>query len=120
MRVRVWVTVLLLGIAYLIWLRITGLGIPCPIRSITGWLCPGCGITTLFVRLFQGDIKGAFDANPFIFCTGPLLIAILMTNEYIVLTPSRDHKRLKLILEIVCIVYVIALIVFGILRNVIS
>ncbi len=37
---------------------------PCAFRAHTGWPCPGCGLTRVAMRVAQGDIAGAFDANP--------------------------------------------------------
>ena len=44
-RLRVLGVWLAVGLAYLIWVRATGWGIPCPIHTVTGLECPGCGIT---------------------------------------------------------------------------
>lgn len=45
----------------------TGQGIPCPLRSITGWECPLCGGTRLGGALLRGDVAAAFAYNPLIF-----------------------------------------------------
>lgn len=118
-RIRIYLSVLSLGIVYGIWVRYTGIGIPCPFRMLTGWLCPGCGITTLFMRLLSGDIRGSFEANPFILLTSPVLITILAVNEYFILTPSCKRPRIKKLLDILCVIYVIALLAFGVVRNIV-
>jgi len=46
---------------------ITGVGIPCPWRSVTHTLCPFCGSTTLGVALLHGNLVDAWLANPFVF-----------------------------------------------------
>lgn len=43
---------------------VTGWGIPCPFRAVTGWLCPFCGGTHLAAALLNGDVVGAWAANP--------------------------------------------------------
>lgn len=53
---------------------ITGHGIPCPMRSLTGWLCPLCGGTHLVEALLRIDIKAAWMANPFVFVVAVLLL----------------------------------------------
>lgn len=43
---------------------VTGVGLPCPFRMLTGWLCPLCGGTHLGVALLTGDLGAAWQANP--------------------------------------------------------
>lgn len=45
---------------------LTGLGLPCPWRALTGTLCPLCGSTTMGTHLLRGDLAGAWTANPFV------------------------------------------------------
>ncbi|HEY3547061.1 MAG TPA: DUF2752 domain-containing protein [Propionicimonas sp.] len=45
----------------------TGVGIPCPWRSLTHTLCPFCGSTTMGAALLHGNIGDAWTANPFVF-----------------------------------------------------
>ena len=46
---------------------LTGWGLPCPWRTLTGTLCPFCGTTHLGERLLHLDVAGAWAANPFVF-----------------------------------------------------
>ena len=43
---------------------VTGLGLPCPFRALTGWLCPFCGGTHMAESLLRGDVPAAWAANP--------------------------------------------------------
>lgn len=43
----------------------TGLGVPCVLRSLTGWDCPFCGGTRMGAALLHGDIATAWSYNPF-------------------------------------------------------
>jgi hypothetical protein len=37
--------------------------LPCPFRSLTGWWCPGCGLTRATHHLFRGDVHQALRFN---------------------------------------------------------
>lgn len=113
---RILKTVLILlglGVAYFIWLQITHLAIPCLFRTFTGWKCPGCGITTLIWNLAQLDFPEAFRANPFLFATGPFLLAELLYS----FTLQWKGKRLPKWNETLLICYGLALCIFGFCRN---
>ncbi len=43
---------------------LTGVGLPCPFRTTTGWDCPLCGGTRVGVALLHGDVHAALAANP--------------------------------------------------------
>ena len=43
-----------------------GLFLPCPFRALTGWWCPGCGLTRATHYLFRGDIGQALRYNLFV------------------------------------------------------
>ncbi len=56
---------------------LTGWGLPCPWRLLTGTLCPLCGATTMASRLLTGDVAGAWASNPFVLvllCVGGLAV----------------------------------------------
>jgi hypothetical protein len=36
----------------------------CLVRELTGWPCPGCGVTTSLLALGRGDIVASWAANP--------------------------------------------------------
>jgi hypothetical protein len=40
--------------------------LPCPFRSLTGWWCPGCGLTRAAHFLFRGDLTQALRYNLFV------------------------------------------------------
>ena len=89
-------------------------GIPCFFRLLTGFKCPGCGITTMFLCLLHGNFRAAFAANPFLFCTAPLLI-----TEWILL--MRGPKRIRgsvCVQKTIPALYLVCLLLFGVIRNI--
>ena len=74
--------VLAVGIAYGLFAARFG-GLPCPFRLVTGLACPGCGITTMLLALGRGDIAAAFAANPFLFATAPVPLALWLRQGWL-------------------------------------
>jgi hypothetical protein len=52
---------------------VTGFGVPCPFRAVTGWLCPFCGGTHVAEALIRGDVAGAWVANPLLLAVAALV-----------------------------------------------
>ena len=73
------------GLGYALWVRLTGLAVPCPFRTVTGWLCPGCGVTRLCLALLRWDWAAAWDANPVLLLTLPVLavLGVRMAARYV-------------------------------------
>lgn len=94
-----------------------GIGIPCPIRAVTGFYCPGCGITRCVFALLGGDIKRAFRYNQFVFCLLPFLLFYIVYHLYIYILNKKDNifNRIPNVFYIVLLVIAIG---FGIIRNI--
>jgi Protein of unknown function (DUF2752) len=58
----------------------TGIGLLCPLRTLTGVPCPMCGMTTAATGLGRGDLDAALAANPFVLVLAVLIMgmAVLM------------------------------------------
>lgn len=52
---------------------VTGFGVPCPFRALTGWQCPFCGGTHMAESLIRGELPAALAANPLL-----LIVAVLV------------------------------------------
>lgn len=48
---------------------------PCVFRSLTGYLCPGCGITRALHHILHGRFVEAFHYNAMAVVFGPVLLA---------------------------------------------
>ncbi len=106
----------LLGIGYAIFVHLTGLAIPCPLHLLTGWQCPGCGVTRMFLALLRFDFSTAYQYNPALFVLTPILgVVFLVHIVNYVRTGNRQLGRFSNIVLYICVG---VLLVFGILRNV--
>lgn len=63
----IYISVLTVGMLYVIWGALTGLYLPCLFHDSTGLLCPGCGLSRMFLALFRFDFVSAFYHNPAMF-----------------------------------------------------
>lgn len=87
----------------------------CPLYSLTGFACPGCGLTRGFHALFHGDVLTALDYNALI----PLVVAFfgyLFLSMAMVAARGRGFSIGKWNLTLIWITF-FALLLFGILRN---
>lgn len=87
----------------------------CPLFSLTGFACPGCGLTRGFHALFHGDIITALDYNaliPFFALAFLFLIVTLMSITV------RGKGLLKMSASPVFLFgSLVLLIAFGVIRN---
>lgn len=91
-------------------------GIPCIFKLITGYDCPGCGITRCLFSLINLDIKSAFNYNALVtILIVPFIIYYSYMNYCYVFGKNNNLKKyvnkISIILLIVCFVY-------GIIRNI--
>lgn len=110
--------VLLSGCAYAVFFIKTGVGIPCLFHLITGFKCPGCGITRMLISLLKLDLPAAFQYNAVVLCLLPFLFPLLVYWVYRYIRYG-FHQNPKPI-EAICWVFVAILLVWGVVRNVIG
>ncbi|MCM1244470.1 MAG: DUF2752 domain-containing protein [Roseburia sp.] len=101
------------GIVYALIVRYTSFCIPCFFQTVTGFRCPSCGITHIFLHLMDFDFAGAFYANRFLFATSPLLLLIVILNLF-----CGNKIRKKPFTKWLTILYLISLIVWAVIRNI--
>ena len=73
------------GLGYAVWVRLTGLSVPCLFRTVTGRLCPGCGVTRMCLALLRWDWADAWDANPVLLLMLPVLaiMGVRLATRYV-------------------------------------
>ena len=107
--------IVLLGLAYALFIQCTGLGIPCVFRLVTGYRCPGCGMTHAAMALIHGQPKTAFRENPLSLSVVPLLLLYgAYRAEVYIRTARTDFRKWEIVFLGVLWVVVLA---FWLLRN---
>lgn len=106
---------LILLFGYYLFVKNTGLGIPCPVQYFFHLQCPGCGITHMIFSLLQGDLVLAYHYHPVLLLTSPLILYLIikMLHGYLFEKKVLWHRW-----ENICIILlIIILIIFTIYRN---
>jgi len=52
----------------------------CLFRNLTGWECPGCGMTRAILSLLRGDLATALHYNRMVVLVFPLLCCLLLAE----------------------------------------
>lgn len=89
--------------------------LPCPYRSLTGWWCPGCGLTRATHHLLRGDLAQALRFNLFV-----VLILAGLTMTWLAWAFQASGRPIGWVTRVPNRAYTIAaavLVVFAILRN---
>ena len=105
------------GLLYYIIILMTGFKIPCLFNSLTGLLCPGCGITRMILSIFRLDFFAAYGYNKALFVTLlPMLIILLAEEIRYIKSGNRKFSRFSCVFFTLEAVF---LVLFGIVRNII-
>jgi len=70
-----------LGVSYLT-ISALGFGFRCPIHSLTGFFCPGCGSTRSVRALLDGDLQLAIHNNALMLAAPALMGIGFLLNKY--------------------------------------
>lgn len=90
--------------------------IPCVFYKLTGYYCPGCGITRCLFSLLSLNFYEAFMYNQLVFILLPFIVVYIGYEIYLYIWDKED-KIVKKIPNIIWILSLIITIIFGILRN---
>ena len=111
------IIVLLLIIIYVIIGNKLHIYIPCIFRKVTGLLCPGCGSTRMIREILQGNFIKAFHYNQFLFLSLPIFIILFI--DYMYSNIKNKKSLINKIPNYVYYMYIVLLLVFGVIRNII-
>lgn len=106
----------ILGMAYYLFGKYTGLYIPCVFRLVTGFYCPGCGSTRLAAALIEGRFMTAFRSNEALFLILPFLTIIFI--KYLIRYIKGIQRSTTRTEKIVTGIMLAGVIAFGIMRNI--
>lgn len=109
------VSILAVGILYYLFASITGIGIPCIIKKITGNFCPGCGISRMFMALFKGDLRAAANYNLLVITL--LLPSLFFVSRDIIIYIKTGSRNFDIPKQIFVVIVFIMIIAFWIMRN---
>ncbi|MBQ3583692.1 MAG: DUF2752 domain-containing protein [Lachnospiraceae bacterium] len=109
------ISILVIGILYGIFVMNTGYGIPCMFRLVTGYQCPGCGISRMCMALMKLDFKAAYQYNPLLFLISPVLIIVFAYQIYRYI--RYDETKSTKVQSAINIIVVALLILWGFVRN---
>ncbi len=115
--VKKYAIILAVGVAYLVLVLCTGWGIPCPFYTLTGFLCPACGVSRMIVALVRLDFLAALKHHALLLVTLPMLLFCLIYPDvrYIL----KGERRLGWV-SVLLWIEVGLLLIFGIVRNFIA
>ena len=87
----------------------------CPLYTMTGFACPGCGLTRGFHALFHGDVVTALDYNA-------LIPIYAIAGSFLVLSLISIAVRGKGLVKLsasppLLVATLVILLTFGVLRN---
>ena len=115
-RIIKYLSLIFLLLIYLLISKKFHLYIPCYIHEITGLYCPGCGITRMLISILNLDFYKAFRYNPFLFILSPFVIFLYIENIYAII--KNKTPLYKKIDNRIWIILIIALLIYGIVRNI--
>lgn len=106
---------LCIGLFYAFVLIPLGMSIPCPIRTRTGLLCPGCGITRVCLSLLHFDFALAYEINPFLIWISPFLLYLCTKSAFLYV---KEGTALNSKLDsLFCFLIIILFVIWTIYRN---
>lgn len=109
------ISIVLLMVVYFAFYKLTGVAIPCLFYEITGWYCPGCGISRMLLALGRGEFYQAFRYNPLLFIALPVVVILLINWLYAKYYGKKSwYEKVP---EWAWIALLVVVVVYGILRN---
>ena len=81
----------------------------CPVVLLSGYPCPGCGMTRAMFKVLRLDFAGAWEMHPFIYPIGILFLSFCISRYFL------NGKYMKYV-KVFMIIIAVGMIVFYIYR----
>lgn len=107
--------VLIIGITYGIFVMHTGIGVPCIINLVTGYKCPGCGVSRMCMALMRLDVNAAYNYNKVLFLLLPVLSAVFTFQLYRYIRYNKT--KLTKVQSAILYIALALLLIWGVIRN---
>ena len=108
------ITTCLLIFYYFLYINFPQIALKCIFFEFTGLRCPGCGISHMLSNFIHFNFANGIKCNFFLGITLPLLIFIFIYYGYLYVNGRKSDKNLN----VICCIYIILLILWGIIRNI--
>lgn len=101
---------------YFLYVNYPDFVLKCFFYELTGFKCPGCGITRMLSSFINFDFVNGSRKNLFLAITLPYVIFIIIYNIHLYLKNKKSNKYIN----VSCYVYVVLLLIWGIVRNIVK
>ena len=109
-------SLLIILFLYYLFVRFTGIKLPCVFYELTHLQCPGCGITRMLTQFLQFNFVKGIKFNYFLGFTLPIVVFMIGYMSYTYILNKTYSKWFNTFITI----YLICLLSWGILRNIFS
>ena len=116
MKIKKYLIGVIVLIGYLLLGEKLHIYIPCFIHRITGFYCPGCGVTRMLLSMLKLDFYRAYLYNKLLFILSPF--ALFLFLDYIYSMIKNKNPLYKNINNKVWYLLIIILVIYGVLRNI--
>lgn len=87
-------------------------GMGCPVKSLTGIPCPGCGLSRAAVSLLRLDLTAAFRYHPMVFVLPPVVLLVLFGPNPLLGSKTRERMLLWSVLGVWVVVWLTRLLMY--------
>lgn len=107
--IRSFIILIIAAVIYLIIFKIFNIGIPCVFRTLTGYKCPGCGMTHALSEIVNLNFQKAWEYNKLSITVFPVLCIYLLYRWVLSTFYENDNfKTWEYILMVAMAIIVIA------------